>query len=446
MPIQGISYPSGALTTGVQQTDLLMSDYVFQAGIADVNHSNLLAYKYGNLYYMTALLEMLGRYKPQSGDVHSWSTMDRTRKSGAVTAYSAGTATLDIAAPGYFIPGDVVRNAENGILFIVDAIANDSGFQTVDVSRLDGVAIGAGQIAAGHQLGHATTAFPEASFGPLGRVWLPENDYNFFQILRRSLSISGTALTQKTILENGKSWYWTNEEITRKELALDREIAVMFGQRTRVGNRDTMGGIWDFVLNQGGQEERFAGAVTEDSLQAMISRLKNQGGSSEYTVLAGSDYIGDFMRALRPYALEAIDYGTFGNERIAGLDFEKYRFNGTTITVKHYQLFDDDAVLPFAEGDTTSPEKFNFSNTALWLDMGSDDVGQPLIQLIYKQLDGIQRKLVQKYIPGMVSPYGDHGGVASNSQDAFTIEMLSDISLEMKFANRHGIHAQDATA
>lgn len=433
----------GQLEGGNSQQSILLQDYVFKAGIHKREHETLLSYKYPQ-YYLTALLDRLGASEGIARDTWSWPVMDRTRENIGVTSIAeivAGATTLTITTDkvdtkGYVIANDILRT-EAGVLVFVVSTGAAGGFQTIVVKRSDNAAFAAGDIAANEKLGHAFNSFGEASNAPEGRLYLPTEEFNYLTILRRSIKVSGTELTNKTILGDGKSWYFTQEELETKEFALDREILVMFGQKAVDGNRKTSRGVFDYVFEEG-VVTNFIGEVDELSLQDHIKLLKKEGMSNEATVLCGMDYLVGIQRAMKPYLLNGgVSYGSFGANTV-GLDVQSYKFMGMTIHFTYYQLFEDETVLPFR--GVGSDAKINFSNFSLWLDLGKDSVGKKLISLKHKELNGRSRKLVYGYEVGMANAQGAQGGQVNSGVDAFTGHWLSEIGPEVRCANRMGIH------
>ena len=453
MPQPNIQYPTtlvpGSSTATVAQAKVttgatLMKDYVFASGIHKPEHSNLLSFKYPQ-YTLTAFMERIGRYEPVSQSVWSWNEMDRTRKSAEVTAggeTAAATLTLttDIAASGadlgYYLVGDVVVSS-NGKQGKVTAIGIAGGFQTLTISPVDGVNFTVNDFLNNDRIGHAFNLFGEYSDAPNGRLYLPNERYNKTAILRRSFSISGSEFTNKTYIGNGSSWYFNQEDIEMKEFARDREIYTMFGQLgTESGE-----GVWTSVLG-GGVVNTFASNVTEADVQAHITDLVISSPAKEYLVLAGAQFMSDMTVALKDYYLSGgVTYGAFKDQGVkTGLGLESYVFMGKTIHFVHYALFDDVEALPFS--GTVSATNFNMSNASLWLDMGSDDSGKKLITMKYKELDGKQRKLIHAYETGMMSPEGTPGGHVSNGKDGFKVNYLSEIGVEVRLLNRHGVLVQ----
>lgn len=450
MPQPGIQYPSSALVGGTTARSTIFESYVFASGIHDPEYSKLLTYKYPQ-YYMTTLLDKLGAYEPVAQSTWSWSIMDRTRKAATYTAVANGTTatatlTTDIAAAspnlGYFQVGDVIRVGKTGALGRVSAIAISGGFQTIDVTRPDGTAWSTATIPAvtsGDVIGHVFTAFGEGTNGQDGRLFLPVEDFNYTQILKRGFKVTGSEMSNRTILGDGRAWYFTVEELMLKEFARDRELLVMFGQQANANGIKWTRGIFDWVSSLG-QLTTFATTpgVTEQDLQDHIIKLVPEGGSNEYLVLVGSTFLGKVMATLKDYKIHNSTPGSLG-DRMAGLDFEGYAFAGKKVYFAYYELFDDPAALPFV--GTPSATAINFRNLSLWLDLGTDSTGQRLIKLKYKAHNGIQRKFVHKIVPGMMefSSTGSDGGFAANSFDGVEVHLLSEVGVELRLPNRMGI-------
>lgn len=444
--------PTPPLVGGKAQTlvtDPVLQNYVYQSGLHKPEHSNLLSYKYPQ-YYLTSMLDRLGPSEGLGADIWSWDVMDRTRRADAVGALDsgAGTATNVIttgfdwtsAQPGYLVVGDIIRIADGthaGEMLRVTATADSAttpGKQAVTVVSQAGTA--ALTLGAGDKFGHATNAFGEASEAPQGRIFLPEEEWNALQIIRRSFSISGSEFTNRTWLNDGSAWYFTLEDIHMKEFALDREIALMWGVQQGTGVKSTKGLI-QFGLDDGIENGYAAAAgVSEADIRDQITDMFIEGCGPELYVLCGARFLADAQVALKDYALNgAVNYGAFGNN-VAGLDFMSYKFMGKTIHFAHYNLFDDQEVLPSV---TAAASVIDYSNFSLWLDLGTGSVGEKLISLRHKELDGQSRKFIHAYEVGMMNPNGANGGLVSSGKDAFTIHYLSEIGLECRLPNRIGI-------
>lgn len=384
-------------------------------------------------------------------EVWSWNVMDRTREGSTVLSVDSGgtAATVKITtnfdwtsdAKGYLIVGDLVR-FESGEVGRVTATGDSSatpGKQEVDLVRQAGGNWSAALVSATDAFGHVGTAFGEASSAPEGRLYLPTEEYNYLHIHRRSMSISGTELTNKTYIGDGSAWYFEAEDIMQREFTRDKEGIIMFGVQSSSGVQSTRG-IWDYAVTYG-VNNGFAAAtgVTELDLQEHIKDLLIENVSNEIFVLCGASFLADAQRALKDYALNgAMSYGTLG-DNTAGLDFHTYKFMGKTIHFIYYELFEDQSMVPTPVNGVDASSRADFSNTSLWLDLGSENNGRPLISLKYKAHGGINRKFVHGYEVGMVNANGQQGGQVSSGDDKFTIHLLSHFGVEVRLPNRLGI-------
>ncbi|MDE2217239.1 MAG: DUF5309 family protein [Planctomycetota bacterium] len=388
--------------------------------------------------------------------------MDRTRVGSTVFAVSSGQGTPSIvlnttipasagAGIGYYQVGDVIQVNDSRTLGLVTAIGtytNVTLFQQVTLLKIDPTGTNPNWSAAtantNFSLGHVFSAFAEGSTGPLGRVFLPYEDFNYTQIIRRAMKITGSEMSNRTLLGDGRSWYFTVEDILMKEFARDRELLVMFGQKSPstapyTTTTRTTRGILDWVLSSGiVNTYSSTPGVTEADLQNMIQTLLPEGGSAEYLVLCGSTFLSRVQVSLKDYAIHGIDYGALG-KNMAGLDFQGYKFAGKTIYFAYYILFDDPQVLNYLS--TPSATAINYRDFSLWLDLGTDAGGTRLIKLKYKANGMVQRKFVHKIIPGMIdfNGTGPDGGIAANSFDGVEVQLLSEIGVELRLPNRFGV-------
>jgi hypothetical protein len=450
MPATGT--PTPPLVGGNSVRNPILQGYVFQSGIHKPEHSNILSFIYPQ-YYATALLERLGAFEGTSQDVYSWNVIDRTRQSGTVSSLAGvgtNTVTFEItefdfttAAPGYLIVNDVIRTQGGAIgrvaTSVVSTVLTDK--QKVTVDKVDGTNWTAADIADTDKFGHITNSFPEASSAPNGRLYLPTEEWNTLTIIRRSIYISGSELTNKTYLGDGASWFWTNEDIEMKEFARDRELAIIFGDLINTSGGPKMAkGLWEYADEFGiTNVYSTAAGITEDDLQETIKDLLIQGASNDIYGLCGADALKDVQNALRDYAIAgAQDFGKGASEATAGLNFQSYFFMGKRLHFAYYELFDDQSVLPTPVGGVDSVT-YDFSKTIFFLDLGTDSGGKSLITLKYKEHDGISRKFVHGYEVGMVNAYGQQGGQVSSGDDKFTVHLLSEIGIEVRLPNRLAI-------
>ena len=327
--------------------------------------------------------------------------------------------------------GDTLRS-ETGIQVRVSAVGTSGNFQTIVVNRTDGNTFVTGDIVDGESLGHISNVHGEYSTAPDGRLYLPNERHNKLQTLRRSCYISGKALTDKTYLNNGKSWAYEQELIEMDEFSKDRENAVMFSTESNAtADAQTCDGIIP-AIHRGGVISNYAGAVTAEDIQDHIAALRISSPAKEYVVFCGMEFLSDAHKALSAYATGGgVEYGAFASANMFGISLTGYKFMDCTINFVHYATFDDTETLPY--DGTPTATKINYSNYSLWLNLGTER-GKKLISLKYKELQGKQRKFIYKYEDGMM---GDTAKVA-NGDDGVATHMLSELAPEVRALNQHG--------
>lgn len=396
-------------------------------------------------------MDRIGASEPTAQSTFSWNIMDRTRDAGtasSVTGVPGTSATFEITEfdftatnLGGLVVGDIVLTEGGGLLRVtaVEVSSVLSNKQKVTVVRHDGGTIAATELANAMVFGLVFNAFGEGSEAPNGRLYLPVEDYNVTTILRKSFNISGSEFTNKTWLGNGEAWYWTIEDIHRKEFARDRELLILFGKLNASGVKVSRG-ILDWVTSQGVVTTYASSAgVSETDLMEHLRKLRVEGGSAEYLVLCGSKFYKNIQMAMRDYYIGGgISFGSFGSNEV-GLDVRKYDFMGIKCNFVLYELFDDKKALPYSS--TPSSTKIDYSDFGLFLDLGSDSGGNRLIKLKYKEHGGYSRKFIQRLEVGMMNPSSTdmEGGLVASGFDGFRIHMLSEIGIEVRLANRMGI-------
>lgn len=401
---------------------------------------------------MTALMDKLGASEPTEQSLFEWGIMDRTRESGTVSSLSAtGSTTITFEVTewdftstdlGYAVVGDVFRTAA-GVLgrvtaVVVSTVLSNKAKVTLTKIGESSPTWASGEIADTEKIGHVYNSFAEGSDAPNGRLFLPVEDKNVTTILRRSVKISGSEFTNRTLFNGGEAWYWTVEDIMMKEFARDREMLIMFGKLQSSGVKNSRG-ILDWVTSEGVINTYSPTlGVSESDIQGHIEDLLPQGGSAEYLVLCGARFLSKAQQSLRDYQIHSTaSYSQLGTN-MAGLNFKGYNFLGKSIYFVYYELFNDTAALPFV--GTGSSTQINFNDFSLWLDMGSDSSGRRLITLKYKNLPGSgQRKFIHTVENGMMSPQGENGGFVASGFDGFSVHLLSEIGIEVRLANRMGI-------
>jgi hypothetical protein len=420
----------------------VQSQYVF-ADLQKPDISELLTYKFPQ-YTLTTLLDRLGRNAGvRTGDnSFSWFEKGRFRKGYTIGAGSSNldtaTATVKListtVADCGLLVGDVLR-FENDTYGFITAIVQNAGNVDLTVASAEGNFA----LAAGAAFAHIYNAQTEFSDSPNGRVWQEEKITEKLAIMRRAVICSTTEAGQIKWIDNGRSYYFRNEMETMEEFQKDKENYILtgksFGTLSTTG-RQSGNGIIPRVLADGvvGQ---YTSAITETDLQAQIKQMILNSPANEFTVLCGIDAFGDIQNALRDFAVAgSMTYGTLGQiGNTVGLNIDQYRFMGVTLNLKQYLPFSDKTLYP-----TPVNGGVNYDKVALFLNMGSDSSGNPLISLKHKE-DGFGNSLAFRRTvqSGISTPEGNASVTRSNGKDGFTVDLYASIGVELRAVNNHGI-------
>lgn len=417
--------------------------YIF-ADLQKPDISEMLTYRFPQ-YTLTTLLDRLGRNAGvrAGDDTFSWFEKGRFRKSYAVGAGSSGltggtTATVKListtVADCNLLVGDVVR-FENDQFGFITAVTQNSGDVDLSITSADGN----WDLATGDAFGHLYNAQTEFSDTPNGRVWQEEKVTEKLAIMRRSVICSTTQAGNIKWIDGGRSYYFRNEMETLKEFQFDKEMYILtgksFGTLSTTG-RQSGNGIIPRVLADGvvGQ---YTSAIVETDIQAQIENMILNSPAREFTVLCGVQAYGDIQRALQPWVVNgSMNFGTLGEiGNKVGLNIQQYQYMGVTLNLEQYLPFSDTAIFPKPVNGG-----IDYGKVALFVNMGSDSEGTPLISLKHKE-DGFGNSLAFRRTvqSGISTPEGNASANRSNGKDGFTVDLYASIGVELRAVNNHGI-------
>lgn len=403
-------------------------------------------------YAFPMLLEKLGRLEEIEQETFNWAELDRTRE--FVTVTDNGGSPVTTGTPGttvtvevdetsqYFIVGDVLETPTRklAVVTVVALTGASVGNQILTLEEIDGNNLVDADFLVGARLIHRYNINEACSTSPDGRVWQPTAKSNKLTVVRRKASVCDDEFGNiKWIGIDGEDvWHHANQHYTEREFLLDKENLIMFGQTgTQTSTGAVSGyGIFDEVYNNG-VVTSFTGAVSEDDIIDQINQLKIYGDSTEYMVLAGNNFIKDVTKSLKEYFVDGgVVYGSFAEAGLAvGLNVAQYRFNDVLLTFMEYPLFTDPNLNSGVSGG------FDYTNTAIFLDMGNDPSGEPLIKMKTKRNPmGGNDYFKVDYGAGMPSLFGQEGGNAyANGEACFYIHFYSKCGIQLANLNRHGL-------
>lgn len=379
-----------------------------------------------------------------------WPIIGRLNRPSTCTGVASGnglghtTFTVEFQE-NYFNPNDVVKfKGGTQAIVIGEPVASSGGYtftfklQTNDPNAFLNVAGGA--VAAGVTANTVGSAFPEGSDRGYENHVYPDWYINYIGIARKSKSITGSALTDITWIENNgqRLWYFTDEELMREEFLYQKELDDWYsistmdanGNSTVIGQDGKPIVKGDGILRQidASNVDTYNGTLTEDAITSFLAQLKLNTGNknSHWMVFTGTAGQLAFHKAMKDlvYPSGNLVYdAAVGQEVEIGVNFTSYNAIGQRLTLVHTPIFDD----PNLHGNDIDPvsgypkESFRM----VFLDMGVTN-GVANIERKVKGAGGIDRGMIVKYIAGMVNPFDQKSMMAANSRDAFTCEILCE--------------------
>jgi len=452
---------NGTFGSGTQESNSLVSAMLKHPEI-----SSVLIQQYPR-YALTYLLERTGRHanvKIAGDKSFEWKVLGRTSQkvttiAQTVIAADAAAAEIEFAVDiKYFAVNDVIMDGA-GNVGQVTAVAAAAGVVNGGAAAGFGVTANFAQghaavaAAGGEVFGLIGTSFKEGSLGSevVARTAYPETHKNWLTINRSKISITGSALTDVTWIENNgsKLWYFTAEKLFTDEFMYQLELQRWFGVSNVLAagandypgdggatpldsGSDAVGTMGDGILAQikGTVSESYSGDLTEDKLAKFIAELSRNAKSpegNEWVVFTGTEGRYQFHKAMKDISVgeTAATGGTMqsmktGSDVSLGVNYVSYNVLGNKMTVAYCPVFDDVNV----HGAAGAAEG-SMSGKLVFLDFSSVD-GVPNIQLVAKGADGFNRNYIKKYIPGMVSPYDQKSMLAANGDDSFTCQIMSE--------------------
>jgi len=433
------------------RTGNVNSTYVF-GGIQKPDFSDYITYRFPQ-YTITTLLSRIGRKNPVVGnDVFNWFEKGKFRQSVTASAATGasgdttGTVTFASGTQASFLPSDVIR-FENGAYAVITAVTGADGNGASGTLAVTALGTNFGSSITGTlKFAHLYNLQTEYSDSPSGRVWQENQVSEYLGIMRRSVVCSTTqGSNMKYVKKSDSEWsyYYINEMETMQEMAMDREMYIL---AAKANSTATTGNVMSGRLGGNGILPRviadgvvgtYSSAIAETDLAEQIRLMCLNSQGSEFTVLCGSSAYADAQFALRDYTLNGgISFGVFGNEGLmTGINITKYKFMDKILNFVLYYPFANEALFP-----APATSGINWDKAMLFLNMGTDDRGNPLINLRYKQdLLGQSLEFRRTVQEGITSPEAGASASRSNGKDGFTVDFYSSIGVELRAANNHGL-------
>lgn len=272
------------------------------------------------------------------------------------------------------------------------------------------------------------SSYGEASRRGYGRAFYPDQFIQHMTIQRKSISISGSALTDVVWVKykQERGWYWEKERQMRLQFNMENEHEKWFGvssmrdangdllaQSTLIdpetGNPIIQGDgivpqIEDGNVSWGSGTDGYA---TIDDHMDMIKTLKKYSSTTwgtvqRWVIVTGPDGYVKAQTALREYWRTSFN-GTHmaqGNalpDITVGGMFDTFTFANNNVTFVEHPMFGDTERWSNVASDGDPMQ----SGMYIYLDMGQDMNNRTNVEILTKGSYGINRSLVSSYFNGL---------------------------------------------
>lgn len=307
---------------------------------------------------------------------------------------------------------------------------------------------------AGAEVAWDFTAYEEGSEGGGMVDATPSVMRNQMTITRLSYGMTGSAktdvlwfdITNRATGDKARLWLYYQQFLAMKQWARQHERMLWNSRYNRLpdGTFANVGANGRPVKMGAGIEQQISGTnkiiaseLTEEMLWHMTADIYAHSNFRENTrrvLITGAGGISEFHKALKKAGMQYQIVDTIwtqkgtGQKLTFGAQYTTYKgFMGTELTVVHHPMFDDRTIYPNTIGPYGYPDQ---SYKMFFLDF-SDYDGYPNIQLISKGANGEDRRFIQWFTAGAVTPEFEGSSntkmvMRSHGQDSFTCHMLSE--------------------
>jgi hypothetical protein len=417
-------------------------------------------------YGFTYLTEGTGRVKMFETEQTEWgnNTLEwyikgrGERPSTVAGAIQSGSGTSKFVLPvaeNYLNKKEVVK-FENGYMAFITGEAQGSGpyfypFEIITIDESTGLQLTVtnADIPVGTQISVYSNLNEERSKEGFGTISFPDKYKSFLSIHRRSLTVSGSGLQNVAWVTNTKNrqsmWYFEAEDEVEKQMLQHMDRWRLYGRKTisadgkpfvnYAGKPVWAGdgvfaqieGINDWSVNNDDE-------INRDNLADYISHLATKStdfDNNHWVVMTGARGANLWHKY---FEASMVDNGNMcysyvhGKPIEMGGNFTSYRVGTNTISIVRAAIFDDENIHSKRDSNGYLLE----SSRMVFMNYGKIDKESNIMIGVRKGAQG-NRGLIKKYIPGMADPFNlKMGSLATNSNDGFDVEWLSESGVVIK--------------
>jgi len=385
----------------------------FDVDIHKPDKRNALFRQYGNQgLTFFQLLDTLGNITPSTQTQVSHFEEDWIHETlvagSAVAAGAAGAAitipidssTVDSEGNFYVREGDVILFPSRAV-GVVTAVNKTSGSESATVVPHDETEV-LGPVASGQNLVIFSNEFNERTGNPEGRVTKPLEFFFKHQIIKETIEVSGSEMTNKSWIDkdsDGRSinaWHLKGEQVDldyRFALAVDG--ASLFNKpinNPALGGLRSMTGLIPWIKSGGNEAFYTPGTLTIADFDAMTRRLDKYFAPGEHLGMLG---IGLFQN------IENLFLDSFEQNPVIYANGSR---KGQKIDIDVKQLIKTDRKYNFKKMDSFNHPKlygangYNIDGLGVWIPMGTTKDSKtkqqlPYVGMRYKELNGVSRRV-----------------------------------------------------
>ena len=387
----------------------------------------------------------------------TWTSAD-TPAADTTGASEAGNeyTLLDGGTQRELRKNDVVMNVANGIRFIVVEKASDDDCL---LSRLDGAAVAAGDLATTGEFILLGNMHPQGSNQPTGH-FEPGlvRRVNPFMIVKERYQVNGSAATNVGYVNLGNGdyrWYLKGEQEARARFEDEREMMMLFAeildgaQAADVKLREAAKlpgseGYFAAVADRGITVSGLAASPFSSmaDFDDIIKELDKEGAPAEYAMylnrrqdLAIDDLLATGIATATTAGLTG-QFGAFNNsaDMAVNLGFKSFTRGGYTFHKHDWKLLNDPNLLGAI---TSTASGVSYEGAMIPMTQVVDPrsgAKAPALEMNYKAANGYSREMEHWVTGGGVLGFNNNG---DEGKDVATFHYRSEINLITRAANQH---------
>lgn len=387
-------------------------------------------------------------WRAKSGNLSIAAAIDSVAQSGADLIVTLKDASYDL-----FREGDVVRDSND-----YDGLVKSKQAGQVVIQPFTSGAL----VAATHfikdstisVLGNASAA--RASQGVQSLSYIPDKDYNCYNVVRDSQVITTEDLQETFVKYQGQNWWAAQEKNMLQRLTAQVAERIIWGKRgyqisTNKGLVNSNGGILWSIENRGGMVDPITSdAISLSKINEIVSNIKMRSGKglSELTFVGGINAIVKIQSVLGPIVAQSGINNTFGGKEVKGFSVPFYSIGFVNCKFVHDPMFDNPGKFGVSSADLTQISGLTGSkksNSFFVMDTSPvDRVGggtEPVMEMFY-----YHKEMSFGYIKGMTDADASNY-TEMNYVNANAVDIATDLDCRSCHAIvRNGVNVVDASS